>query len=165
MRTPSDGSRMRSSGLQRAVIIGLSLVLYISACVAPALEFSNTEQPLWTGVEALALGWLGVLHLQLGWLANPLMWGSILFVALGRWKQALTLSLVAAIFGLSTMTLLAQRIPADEAGVRHMQLETLHIGYPLWLGSVVVCIIGSLVLRAGSVANACKLSLGNLTHR
>ncbi|MBS0660093.1 MAG: hypothetical protein JSR82_17780 [Verrucomicrobia bacterium] len=119
-----------------------SLVLFVLACILPALHFRNVTP---TGAGALnsqhggavlLMGWLSLFVGQTAWLANPcFVLGSIL-QGVGRRLGARICLALAALLAATTAKLPGAVIPADEAGVNKMQLDSFGPGAWAWFAAI-----------------------------
>src|SRR5262249_36307939 len=130
----------------RAAIIGASLALYLGSLATPALEFVKTsgEQQVLKGYEALLLGWQALFVGNVGWLANVMDFPSLILLLPGFVRTAAVVSALAAAVGLHTLMLMGVTLSADEAGVTHMSLTRLDVGFYLWIASMGLVMIGSI---------------------
>src|SRR5215471_5022620 len=94
----------------RLVMLLPSLLLYLVACVTPAIDFlKNGVEPMsWYGVEALGLGALGVLIGQYGWFANPLLLLSFMLVLFRRFIAASVFAVLAVAVAMHSFSLFHQ---------------------------------------------------------
>lgn len=119
----------------------LSVVIYITACVLPALEFIHTDgthDELMIGANVLAMGWCGIFMLNLAWFANPFYIVSVVLLWLRKYKASIISATVALIIGAQTFLLFGHQWLADEAGIKHFQLKAIHIGTYIWLLSILI---------------------------
>ncbi len=123
------------------------MLLYLIACATPCLEVTQKSDPVWPGLQILAIGWLGVLVGQFAWLANPLWMAGMLFFVFRKWMVTLIFSGPALLFALNTLTMFVTELPADEAGINTFHLVRLRIGFYLWLASLLVLFAGALVMK------------------
>jgi hypothetical protein len=132
-----------------AGVVGLTMALYVGACIAPALRFDMLDRPsqphqIMRGYELLLLGWQAIFIGNFAWLANLGLFVSLLFLLLGGWKPAAIFAGVSLLLALQTLMLFGSRINADEGGVTHMTLGSLYVGFYVWLAAMVVVLLGSL---------------------
>lgn len=130
----------------RLAFVGISLVLYILACVLPALVFigPNGQQNM-DGFSALVIGWAAPLFGQFAWYANPLLLLSIIGLMRG-WRITILLVALSLLLAADTFMLYSQRVPADESGSNYMTFQYPAIGFYLWIASMVVIGIGAVAL-------------------
>jgi hypothetical protein len=137
----------RRSPLARLVVLAISLLLYGVACAAPALVFlGNGGSEAWPGYRVLFLGWLGALIGQFAWYANPLFFFGIITFLFRKWIATIVLIGLTLLMAANTFLLFIQEVPADEAGVNVLTLETLHVGFYLWVASILTIGIGVVIL-------------------
>jgi len=128
-------------------LLGISLLLYITALSLPALAFKivehGTTHPIsifiMNGAEVTACGILGLLFLQvpaIGWLANPLYWFSCLLFVQKKYKLSITAACIAIILGF-TGTISAYWLPLPNGSSPNSQflLTQLLPGFWLWLAA------------------------------
>lgn len=133
----------------RLAIAGLTVTAYATACAAPALRFEQLERAresphIMKGFEAALLGWQALFIGNFGWLANPLLFFSLLFIVMRRWRIAAVCATLGLLFALHSLMLVGERIIADEGGVTHMVLSRVYGGFYLWLASLVIASGGSI---------------------
>jgi hypothetical protein len=152
-------------------LLGLSLLLYITALGLPALGFHIVESDTGTvsslysmrGIEVTAWGFLGLLFLQVpasAWLANPLYWLACgLFVG-RRYGGAIAATLFAVFIGF-TGTLSAYRLPLPNGSNPYSHLQLVHLlpGFWLWLAAPAL-----LAVIASSAAYAQRRGQQGLTQ-
>ena len=129
-----------------------ALLLYAGACATPALQFEQIENAargptIMKGYEAALLGWQAFFVGNFGWLANLPFLVGLIFVLTGSLRPAAVCSGIALLLALDSLLLIGKRIIADEGGVTHMVLSRLHIGFYLWVSSILIALLGSLWLR------------------
>jgi hypothetical protein len=131
----------------RIVLTALSLILYLTACIAPALVFHHKDNPstvqLMSGLDCLVTGWLGVLIGQFAWFANPMLWLSMVAFFLRRLFIALFLVALSLFMATNTFLLYTQEVPADEGGVNILIFQSPHLGFFLWVGSMLLISLGA----------------------
>ncbi|MFN8442824.1 MAG: hypothetical protein U0175_18755 [Caldilineaceae bacterium] len=128
----------------RLIFFLLTILLFILACAVPALEFrhycsdpANYDMVTWEGLRALALGWMGLFVGMIGWYANPFwLFGMLAYLFNFRWVARILL-FIALVLALTSFMLIDTSVPADEANVCKLMLETPLIGFYLWLGAMV----------------------------
>ena len=152
--TTIQPTEVRSEQRGRWAVLALGLAVYIVACAAPALTFekvdrANQSPQVMKGFEAALLGWQALFVGNFGWIANPLLFLSLLFILLRSWRMAVGCAVLGLLCAVHSLTLLGQRIIADEGGVTHMVLRGLHSGFYLWLLSILIAAGGSFWLWRG----------------
>ena len=138
----------RRSGVARFIVLAVSLVLFGLACASPTLIFlrnGTTDEP-WAGYMVLFLGWLGPFIGQFAWYANPVLFVSMITFLVRQWMATLVLIALTLLMAANTFLLFFQEVPADEAGVNMLTLQNLHIGFYLWIASILTIGIGAIVL-------------------
>ena len=106
------------------------LLLYVWSLCVPAVHYNNHY--LVYGWVAAAFGWSPAFPLQLLWIANLLMWVGIICFLYRRFRVATWLSSLAILSALTTF--FYSRDPGSE----------ILVGYYLWVGSMVVLLVGSI---------------------
>jgi len=131
-------------------VVAACLVLFLIACVAPALEFRDTNTPspnVMQGFQILLMGWLGVFVGQLAWFANPLFAIGLLLLSLRRRTASLICGAVAVLVAGDTLVLFSQQLPANEGDVGKLILQHLKAGFYLWAAALVLLPLGAFILR------------------
>jgi hypothetical protein len=141
--------------------VGPSALLFVGSLALPAFHSGGAGEPraATSGLTALAVGWFPALFGLLGgvrgdmtfvgtiaWFANPLLLVSWACVGSGRRGGGATLAglavLASLIFGVCRI------IPVpDNQTLSHI---TPGAGYPVWIASMVVVIVGALFARRGT---------------
>lgn len=143
--TAPDEAGRRDFGI-RLAFVGTSLVLYVAACVLPALVFvSPNGQQNTDGFSALVIGWAAPLFGQFAWYANLLFILSIIGLLRG-WRITILLVALSLLLAADTFMLYSQRVPADESGNNYMTFQYPTIGFYLWIASMVVIGVGAVAL-------------------
>jgi hypothetical protein len=127
----------------RLQVVGASALCFAAACATPALELTGQEHQTIFGAEALFYGLLAMLIGQFAGLANPLWLTALLLMSRGRPRSAAMLSLAAFLVGNHVWALFGQEIPGDEGNVTKLYLQSLDIGFYLWLLSFLILAVGS----------------------
>lgn len=125
---------------RRAVVILCSgIFLYALSLALPALAvldkplFGGSPTPkVYPGVLCVAMGWI----VWPGWLANPLMFASMIVHGLGKHRVAIVLLVLALVSALAAPVILA-------AQKELFQLRYPHVGYYVWVASIVVLLVGA----------------------
>ena len=133
----------------RRASLGIALVTYVVACIAPVMRFDQIENAtrppqIMKGYEALLLGWQGIFVGNFAWVANVLLLASALLLLTSHVRAAAISSGIALVVALQTLMLLGARVIADEGGVTHMTMSRLYIGFYLWIASIAVVLASSL---------------------
>jgi len=138
----------RPSGMARFIVLAVSLVLFALACASPTLIFlrNGTSDETWVGYMVLLLGWLGPFIGQFAWYANPLLFVSMITFVVRQWVATIVLIALTLLMAANTFLLFFQEVPADEAGVNMLTLQNLHIGFYLWIASILTIGIGAIIL-------------------
>jgi hypothetical protein len=135
--------------ISRRAIVGVAVISYVAACVAPVLRFDQIENAtrppqIMRGYEVLLLGWQGIFAGNFAWMANVLLLASALLLLTSHVRAAAISAGIALVVALQTLTLLGARVIADEGGVTHMTMSRLYVGFYLWIASIAVMLAGSL---------------------
>ena len=151
-----DGSVQPKLPAPAAKAVLVSMALYVAACLLPALIFHVRRDlgnggSVWGGYRSdngisllfagLVFGWM---RLNFTAFANPLLWMGWIFLARRNWNSARVCSLGALIWSIETLQLLFQPMLWDEAAVNKGFLAAPHIGFVLWIASMVVIYLASL---------------------
>ena len=126
-------------------LIYLSLILFVLACVSPALiveDTFNSEIETWFGIILLTLGWLAVLVGELAWFANIFLITAWLLTFFKRLKTAFVFALLACVSSLDVIRFNLLEIPANEAGFCCFVLRQLSFGAYFWYASIFVFLLG-----------------------
>lgn len=149
-RQPGPGEDGRLPIMSRR-LFQISLALFVLACLLPALHFRNVTA---TGVGALnsqhgggvlAFGWLSLFVGQTAWLANPFWMLGMLLQGLGRRLGARVCLALAAVLAVTTVRLSGAVLPADEAGVNKMQLDSFGPGAWAWFAAIGLGLVATLL--------------------
>jgi hypothetical protein len=132
---------------RQQVFIGVSLLLFLLACVTPCLEMSQKSDPVWYGLRILVLGWMGFLAGQFAWYANPLWLIGLCLLAFRKWSAAAIFSGLSLLFALNTLLMFVMPLPADESKVNTTSLMGLRIGFYFWMASLAVPFVKACVMR------------------
>lgn len=130
-----------------------SLALFGLACLMPAIEFEKIrggERDWQWGIGLALIGWIAILVSQFGWYANlPLALGW-LFLTLRSTRAAAICGAVALVIALHTIHLMYRSFAAGDDHTSISTVSRLGPGFFLWLGSMVVLMVGAVVSqRAG----------------
>jgi hypothetical protein len=132
---------------QPLFLLGISLLLYITALILPALAFEIVEHRamdtssiyIMKGAEVTAWGILGLLFLQvpaIGWLANPLYWFSCLSFVQKKYKFSIASAFIAIIVGFTgTISAYWLALPNGSNPYSQLLLTQLLPGFWLWLAA------------------------------
>lgn len=139
--------------MQPLFLLGISLLLYITALSLPALAFKVVEHRathassiyIMKGVEVTAWGILGLLFLQvpaIGWLANPIYLFSCQLFAQKQYKFSIAAAFISIIFGFTgTISAYWLTLPNGSNPYSHLLLTKLLPGFWLWLAAPAFLII------------------------
>jgi hypothetical protein len=138
----------RRSGMVRFIVLAVSLFLFGLACASPTLIFlrNDTTEETWAGYMVLFLGWMGPLVGQFAWYANPLLLLGMITFVFRKWIATLVFIVLTLLMAANTFLLFFQEVPADEAGVNMLTLQNLHLGFYLWIASILTIGIGAVIL-------------------
>jgi hypothetical protein len=137
----------RAPWLVRLALVGASLLLFVIACATPAVYFDSTSHEPWPGVMTLILGAFGLFTGQFAWLANPFYAIALVLVLVRQWIAAATVAAIALLVALTSLLLLGETVPLDEAGVNKATVTGFGPGFYVWLASILLVAVGSLTLR------------------
>ncbi len=144
---PAGPPKPRYSFRGRFVVLGLVVLMYLIACATPALEFNDPDDAIYYGFRIVIVGWLGALIGQFGWFANLFLLVGIFLLLFRRWIATFVSTVLGLAIALQTLMLFSQPVPADEAGIRHVELQHIKIGFYFWLASLLCLGVGVLILR------------------
>lgn len=125
------------------VVFSSSVLLFLVACVTPAMVF---DRETWPGAQVLALGWQGIFLGQFAWFANPFWLLSLLLVFFRRWILTLGATLLAILIALDALSFLGTKVPLDEAFVNTMIFQSYHVGFYFWVASITAVGLGAAVM-------------------
>ena len=144
----------RASWLARLAVIGASLVVYVIALIAPAINFEDTSKDPWPGMMAFIMGAFAVFEGHFAWLANPIYGIALLLLLFRQWIAAALVAALAVAVALSSFAVLGETAPLDEAGVNKAVVASLGPGFYAWLASMLTVAVGALALRFYEQAQA-----------
>ena len=121
-------------------VLKVQIEPYKEYYVFEAKENSNNT---YKGIFALEWGWWGLLMNQYAWLANIILIPIIVCIATKNYKFGLILSLAALMLCLQSY--MFHKIPQDEGGVVIDKVDSLAIGFYVWLSSFIVFAICSIL--------------------
>ncbi|MBC8085999.1 MAG: hypothetical protein H7Z40_01940 [Phycisphaerae bacterium] len=127
----------------------LSPAVFLVACCLPSLELrvSDGTKDVMLGLRVLAIGWSGIFAGVLAWYANP-VW--LLGVGMTFWKKptvGIIAGIVALAIGYTTLSLIGRALPADEGNVKKMTVVRILPGFYVWMSSLALLTLTSLVQR------------------
>jgi hypothetical protein len=144
---PANNPKPRYSWRGRFLVLAITMVIYLIACSTPALEFNDADDPIYFGFRIVVIGWLGAFIGQFAWFANLFLLVSIFLLLFRWWISTFVSSVLALLMALQTFLLFSQKVPANEAATRYIELQSLKIGFYFWLASLLCIGIGALILR------------------
>jgi len=136
-----------------------SVVLFLIACVSPALVLHMKEQlgaagSRWQGYQSISGAALLGIGLALGWMrfnftafANFPLWISWILLARGRYSGSRFFSLLALAMSIETLQLIVQPYLTNEGGTTEGYLAFPHVGFYCWIGSMLVIAFASHQLK------------------
>ena len=131
----------------RAIPLGLSFILFVAGCISPAIIFVGSRgESVMDGFSALVIGWMGPLYGQFAWYANPLLFFAALALLLRFWKTSIVLIVLTLLLAMNTFQLSTQEIPVDEALTATEHMQSVAIGFYLWITSISIIGLGAIVL-------------------
>jgi hypothetical protein len=138
---PGPVPRRASDFWLRAGAIGGSLLLWLLACVLPALQL-RTRPPgpdpgSWPGGALLGIGPLGPLVLQFAWYANLVLLAAFILLGTRKWLAASIVAAAGMVVALDTLALFVRPFPSG-ANREMYYLSRPLPGYYLWLASFVL---------------------------
>jgi hypothetical protein len=115
----------------------LSSILYVAACLLPALDDGPSEPWGVPGFLLLLFGWAAIPSpVAIPWSANALLLAAVICLWLGRYRTMATLAGFATLFSLSTW-LIELFVPAKP-----------RIGAYVWLASLIcVCVASGIACQ------------------
>jgi signal transduction histidine kinase len=124
--------------------IYISAIFFFAALSNPVFRFPLST---WNGWEILLFGWMGIFSGSIAWFGNLFLLAAWLGLAFGKKRSSeitsLVMSLLAVALALSTLQL--KELIIDEGGGR-TPIVGHGWGYYLWLASIVLTMLGSLVV-------------------
>jgi hypothetical protein len=131
-------------------IIACSLILFVTACSIPALEFQRNEtgQEIWPGGQALLLGWLGLFNGCFAWLANPLLLVALILLVLRYNIPAAACAGLALLISFNTWVVFSLKLSGDEGGVSTLKLLKIREGTYVWMLSMAIVLAGAFLVPA-----------------
>lgn len=139
------------------VTIVLSVLLWGVAAVTPAY-FSQGRAPDIYGLMCFMYGPLALMFMTVsgvGWLANIFAVVAAWLLGRRRYKKAFIYAVIGVIIGCSA--LFVTEVPANESG--DVSRVTLGPGVFLWLGSLAVILLGSLIAMLNKNTRESKFRL------
>jgi hypothetical protein len=130
-----------SPGRGRFAVVLASAVLFLLACVLPAMTVFNTGRSARSqmfGLQLLLTGWLGPLVGQFAWYANPFHVLALVLLGRRRFRPALWVGLFVCGLGLTSLHWPDDTVYANEAGVTFYNLIRPHVGFYCWMASLVL---------------------------
>jgi hypothetical protein len=128
----------------RFVLMALSAAVFGLSLALPAIFVSEpAPNNAYGGGICLLTGWLSLLEFWPMWLANPLLLACLIFLGCKKYGIALGLGLVAIALALCSLTI--TEMLRDEGGTM-VPVTGFGSGFYLWLLSMVIPTVGSLVL-------------------
>jgi hypothetical protein len=133
----------------------VSLILFLVACVTPALILHVGQQLgvagfHWQNYQSILGGHLLVSGLGFGWLrmnftafANVPLWASWIFFLRGRYAASRLCAGLALALSVETLQLIVQPYLWDEGATRQGYLAAPHIGFICWIGSMLLMALAS----------------------
>ncbi|CAL2095017.1 conserved membrane hypothetical protein [Tenacibaculum sp. 190524A05c] len=130
---------------QKKIFVLISILFLLVSLTQPCYSVEGTGKDTVgaIGLIAFLLGWLNFNLIGIVWLANPLLLLSMIFL-FKKEKFALITSGLALLFSLCFF--LVDRIIINEGGTTG-KIDHVLVGYWLWLSSIFVIFICSLVTR------------------
>jgi hypothetical protein len=151
MTTASPSLIAKRPGLWplRITVLALAGFTYLVACCCPSLYFVTSADEHFSrfGFVLLLIGWSGVFAGQFAWFANLFLFLAWIFILCRLWLTAAVIALLGILIALDTRALLGQILDADEGGVNKMHVESIGIGFYIWLGSMIITLLGCVLLR------------------
>jgi hypothetical protein len=119
------------------------LSLYFVSFFLPAVILNGTTTSLMSGAEAFLIGIFAIAVLQPVAVANYVFWVGLFFVMVRFWKLAAAAGIVAAILGLSVLSIYDPYAAPMPPPTHHMSLGPMEktrvtqfsIGYYCWIAS------------------------------
>ena len=140
---PREGFVTPRGCLLGLAVGGISLLLYVIACIAPAMVF---DKETWNGLQVLVLGWQGIFLGQFAWYANPFWFLSLVLAFFRRWILTCGAAVLALLIALDALSFVNTRVPLDEAFVNTMVFQSYHMGFYFWLASLAWVGLGALTV-------------------
>ncbi len=146
--TPSELNSERIQQLRVAMIVAVVLFFALSLFL-PAAYFDASEASVWRGYAFLLSGWLGLLSDQhyVGWLANLLLIAAFILFCKRSYIPSSYLAGGSFFLSLDSLRIWISGLAPNEGGVVTHHLVAWGPGFYLWMGSIVVLFIASLMMR------------------
>lgn len=137
---------MRQIKLVKKVILGVSILLYVISLTQECYYVDKMNYDAWSNSFVLLLiGWIGMIMggaAALSWLANPFIFLSWLFI-LKKIKISVFFSIISFLFAFSF--LFFDKVITSEAPT-FSKITDYKMGYWIWLISIFIFAIGSLII-------------------
>jgi hypothetical protein len=153
--TSSTGNCEANPDRRRIYALTGSIVLYLIACVSPALIL-HVGQHLgvagfrWQHYQSIRGIHLLLTGLAFGWVrmnftafANLSLWASWIFFGRGRYGASRLCAWLALAISVETLQLIVQPYLWDEGATTEGYLSAPHIGFLCWIGSMVFMVVAS----------------------
>ena len=131
------------SGKQKVArgIVALSVLLYFASLYSPVFKDSGSI----LGFYILFFGWFTIPGNGFAWFANPCLWIAWIGLAKKGLKGDIIISVVMSLaaVALALTTFQLKELVLDEGGAPLLGYD---LGFYLWLASIGVTVLGSLVL-------------------
>jgi hypothetical protein len=125
-------------------VLGLSIVSFVTCLTQDGYYIDDSNPKAWSPAWGLLVfGWMGLLSGTFAWLANPLLFGSWVLLAMSKYRVAFYLSLGALLFAVSFL-LHSEVISSTKPS--YSKIVGYGIGYWLWIASALILAVGAGVL-------------------
>lgn len=133
----------RSNGLAR-LLVGVSILLFLASLTQNPFRTASPNEPkghYFGGLALLLIGWVGVLGGIVAWLANPALLMAWIFT-FSRYRRVEAVVCSVAALGLALSFLSVKEMPGE---TENAKIISYGLGYRLWIGSIVMACVGSMV--------------------
>lgn len=133
----------RTNGLAR-LFVGVSILLFLASLTQNPCRWASPNESDGQHFGCLAfllIGWVGVFGGIVAWLANPALLLAWIFT-FSRYRRVEAIVCSVAALGLALSFLAVKEIPGDNGSAK---IISYALGYWLWIGSIVMSCVGSMV--------------------
>lgn len=132
----------RSNSLAR-LFVGVSILLFLVSLTQRTYRTAWPNEPEGRCFVLLLIGWVGLFGGMVAWLANPALLVAWIFT-FSRYRRVEAIVCALAALGFALSFLSVKEMDVDEAG-HSAKIISYGLGYWLWIGSIVMACVGSMV--------------------
>jgi hypothetical protein len=145
----------------RLTILIASIALFLACFTQNAFYIEGPNSQAWTSASYLfLLGWLGLFSGTIAWFANPLQIAALVLFTRRRYWIAFALGIAASFCALSFLNV--DKVMVSEAPT-FAKITGFGLGYWLWVASMIVITVGSVLALLGLVRDAKAVKSANAT--